>query len=499
MSKPPSRPSAFASRARGAAAVALAATIALSPLALPSSALARPAPESFADLAEGLLDAVVNISTSQNAPAAEKSVPKPKLPEGSPFEEFFDEFFNKGPGAQQPRARKQSSLGSGFVVDPAGIVVTNNHVIDGADEITVNFNDGSKLVAELVGKDAKTDLAVLRVKPPKPLKAVKFGDSDKLRVGDWVLAIGNPFGLGGSVSAGIVSARKRNINSGPYDNFIQTDAAINRGNSGGPLFNTDGDVVGINTAIISPSGGSIGIGFSVPASTAGPVVEQLLKYGETRRGWIGVRIQEVTDDIADSLGVKGPNKGALIAGVNDDGPAEKGGVQVGDVIVGFDGKPVKDVRELPRIVADTPIDREVEVKVVRKGKEESLKLKVGRLEEAETPKTAAAKSDDTAEEPQTTEALGLTLAPVSDALKSQFGLKPDAKGVVITDVKDGSKAEEKGIQAGDLLLEVAQEAIATPADVARRIDALKKDGKKSALLLLANKAGDVRFVAVSID
>ncbi|GLK80860.1 Do family serine endopeptidase [Methylopila turkensis] len=500
MSQTTARPQ-IASGARRALALALAATVAFAPLAV-APAAARAAPESFADLAEGLLDAVVNISTSQNAPAAqEKAVPKPDVPEGSPFEEFFDEFFNKrgGGGAPQQRQRKQSSLGSGFVVDPSGIVITNNHVIDGADEITVNFNDGSKLVAELVGKDTKTDIAVLRVKPPKPLKAVKFGDATALRVGDWVLAIGNPFGLGGSVSAGIVSARNRNINSGPYDNFIQTDAAINRGNSGGPLFNTAGEVVGINTAIISPSGGSIGIGFSVPSTTAQPVVDQLLQFGETRRGWIGVRIQEVTDEIAESLGVKGPNKGALIAGVNDEGPADKGGIEAGDVVLKFDGKTVKDVRDLPRIVADTPIDRDVDVVVLRKGKEETKKLKVGRLEEAADAKPAALKPGGPEEAPKTVQALGLTFSAVTDDLKGRFGLKPDAKGVVITDVAEGSKAQEKQIQPGDILVEVAQEAVETPADVSKRIEALKKDGKKTALLLLSNKAGDVRFVAVSLD
>ncbi|MFC3691906.1 DegQ family serine endoprotease [Chenggangzhangella methanolivorans] len=480
-----------------ATALALAAGLAFAPL---QPAVARPAPESFADLAEGIIDSVVNISTSQNAPAAaEKAVPSPQVPEGSPFEDFFDEFFNKrGDNGPKRPSRKQTSLGSGFVIDPNGIVVTNNHVIDGADEITVNFNDGSKLTAELVGKDQKTDMAVLRVKPPKPLKAVKFGDAEKLRVGDWVLAIGNPFGLGGSVSAGIVSARNRNINSGPYDNFIQTDAAINRGNSGGPLFNTDGDVVGINTAIISPSGGSIGIGFSVPSTIAKNVVDQILQFGETRRGWIGVRIQEVTDDIAESLGIKGPDKGALIAGVNDDGPAAKAGMQSGDVVLKFDGKPVRAMRDLPRIVADTVIDREVEVTVWRKDKEVTLKLKVGRLEETD-PKQAALKAPSPAEEPKTGAALGLSFTAITDELRLKFSLKPDAKGLVITKVDPGSKAQENQIQEGDLLVEVAQETVEKPADVTKRLDALKKEGKKTALLLLSGKQGDVRFVALSIE
>jgi serine protease Do len=491
----PTRTPAWLVRAVSAAFIAAA-------LALPAApAAARPAPDSFADLAEKLVDAVVNISTSQNAPAAaDKAVPAPRAPDGSPLDEFFDDFFNKkgGPGQSGP-SRKQSSLGSGFVVDPSGIVVTNNHVIEGADEITVNFNDGTKLVAELVGKDLKTDLAVLKVRAPRPLKAVSFGDAEKLRVGDWVLAIGNPFGLGGSVSAGIVSARNRNINSGPYDNFIQTDAAINRGNSGGPLFNMDGEVVGINTAIISPSGGSIGLGFSVPSTTAKVVVDQLLKYGETRRGWIGVRIQQVTDDVAESLGVSGPDRGALIAGVSENGPAAKGGVQTGDVVLKFDGRPVKEMRSLPRIVADSEIDKEVDVVVLRKRKEETLKLKVGLLQD-EPAKEAALKQPAAAEEPSLTgAALGLTFQALTDDLKAKYQLKPDAKGLVITEVQDGSKAQESAVKPGDVLVEVAQQPVASAAEVAARVDELKKDGKKTALLLLSNAKGDVRFVALPLD
>ncbi|MCL4170902.1 UNVERIFIED_CONTAM: hypothetical protein GTU68_030060, partial [Idotea baltica] len=316
----------------------------------------------------------------------------PEVPDGSPFQEFFEEFFNRqNPGEDQ--ARRVQSLGSGFVVDGTeGIIITNNHVIEGADEITANFNDGTKLKAEIIGTDEKTDLAVLKVEPEAPLKAVSLGDSDSIRVGDWVMAIGNPFGLGGTVTVGIVSARNRDINSGPYDNFIQTDASINRGNSGGPLFDMDGNVIGINTAIISPSGGSIGIGFAIPAKTATRVIEQLREFGETRRGWLGVRIQEVTDEIAESLGMD-EAMGALVAGVTDDGPAAKAKVEPGDVIVRFDGNEVETMRELPRMVAETAIGKDVEVIVLRKGEEVTISVTLERLEENEIEEASATTDD----------------------------------------------------------------------------------------------------------
>src|SRR6202140_3365861 len=354
-------------------------------------ALAR-GPDGIADVAEKVIDAVVNISTSQTVEAkgGEGRGAMPQLPPGSPFEEFFDDFFKnrRGPGAKggdkgtELQPRKTNSLGSGFIVDTSGIVVTNNHVIADADEINVIMNDGTKIKAELVGVDKKTDLAVLKFKPPKPLIAVKFGDSDKLRLGEWVIAIGNPFSLGGTVTAGIVSARNRDINLGPYDNYIQTDAAINRGNSGGPLFNLEGDVIGINTAIISPSGGSIGTGFAGPSKTVIAVIDQLRDFKEVRRGWLGVRIQQVTDEIADSLNVK-PARGALIAGIDEKGPAKPAGIEPGDVIVKFDGKDIKEMRDLPRIVADTPVGKDVDVTIVRKGKEEGKTVKLGRLEDGE--------------------------------------------------------------------------------------------------------------------
>ena len=367
------------------------ATVAAAAMVLPALSTASVArgPDGISDVAERVIDAVVNISTSQKVEA--RNTPMPQLPNDPQLDELFRDFFNRrgqnDPQNRERAPRRVNSLGSGFVIDASGIVVTNNHVIAEADEITVIFNDGTRLKAELVGKDQKTDLALLRVKPDKPLKAVKFGDSEKLRLGEWVIAIGNPFSLGGTVTAGIVSARNRDINSGPYDNYIQTDASINRGNSGGPLFNLEGEVVGVNTAIISPSGGSIGIGFAVPSKTALPVIDQLKQFGETRRGWLGVRIQQVTDEIAESLKIS-PARGALVAGVDDKGPAKPAGIEPGDVIIKFDGKDIKEMRDLPRVVADTPIGKQTPVTIIRKGKEETKTVTLGRLEDGE--KVAAA-------------------------------------------------------------------------------------------------------------
>ena len=379
-------------------------------------------------------------------------------------------------------------------------MVTNNHVISDADEVTVILNNGTRLKAEIIGRDTKIDLALLRVKPDKPLTAVKFGDSDKLRLGEWVIAIGNPFSLGGTVTAGIVSARGRDINSGPYDNYIQTDAAINRGNSGGPLFNLDGEVIGINTAIISPSGGSIGIGFAVPSKTASPVLDQLKNFGETRRGWLGVRIQQVTDDIAESLNIK-PARGALVAGIDEKGPAKPAGIEAGDVIVKFDGKDIKEMRDLPRVVADTPVGKDVEVVVVRKGKEEKKIVKLGRLEDGEKQAALTPPKKDTDQQEKTVvqKTLGLELANMSDTLRQRYKIKNSVNGVVITGVDNNSNAAEKRLSAGDTIVEIAQEPVATAAEVQKRIDQLKKDGRKSALLLVANVDGDVRFVALALN
>jgi serine protease Do len=378
-------------------------------------------------------------------------------------------------------------------------VVTNNHVIADADEINVIMNDGDKFKAEIVGIDKKTDLAVLKFKPTKPLTAVKFGDSDKLRLGEWVIAIGNPFSLGGTVTAGIVSARNRDISQGPYDNYIQTDAAINRGNSGGPLFNLDGEVIGVNTLIISPSGGSIGIGFAVPSKTVASVVDALRQYGELRRGWLGVRIQPVTDEIAESLNIK-PARGALIAGVDDKGPAKPAGIEPGDVVIKFDGKDIKEPKDLSRVVADTSVGKEVEVVIIRKGQEETRKVTLGKLDDGEKAQPASARGkDEPVEKPVTQKALGLDLATLSKDLRGRYKIKDSVKGVIITNVDASSDAAEKRLSAGDVIVEVAQEAVSNAADVKKRIDAVKKDGKKSILLLVSNAEGELRFVALSLQ
>jgi serine protease Do len=484
-----------------AAIAALAAAI----IILPARPAAARGPENIADVAEQVIDAVVNVSTSQTVDPRISNLPD--LPPGSPMEKFFNDFFKhrhgQGGGDDDPdtEPHRVNSLGSGFIIDPSGLIVTNNHVIADADEINVILNDGTKLKAELVGKDSKSDIALLRVHPDKPLHAVKFGDSDKLRLGEWVIAIGNPFSLGGTVTAGIVSARNRDINSGPYDNYIQTDAAINRGNSGGPLFNLDGDVIGINTAIISPSGGSIGIGFSIPSDSAIPVIDQLQKYGEARRGWLGVRIQEVTDDLAESLSVS-PARGALIAGVDDKGPAKPAGLQPGDVVVKFDGHDIKEMHDLPRIVADTPVGKDVDVVVIRKGKEETHQVKVGRLRDSEKVAEAEPKKDAAPEQKSVVQkTLGLELSSLTADVRKKFKIRDEVKGVVVTglDPSANNAAPDKHLSPGDVIVQVQYQAVGTPADLQKRVDDLKAQGKKVAVLLVSTGDGETRFVALDLN
>ena len=451
------------------------------------------APDSFADLASQVSPSVVNITTSSMVSSATEG--SPMVPPGSPFEDFFKDFMDKnGQGGDQPQ--RQEALGSGFVVSADGFIVTNNHVIEGADEINVEFFDGKKLVAKLIGTDLKTDIAVLKVEAPEKLPFVAFGDSDKMRVGDWVMAMGNPLGQGFSVSAGIVSARGREL-SGTYDDFLQTDAAINKGNSGGPLFNMEGQVVGVNTAILSPSGGSIGIGFSMASNVVAKVVDQLEKFGETRRGWLGVKIQDVTPDVADAMGLAVQN-GALITDVPD-GPAKDAGLLSGDVITRFGGKEIRDVRDLTRTVADSPIGEEVPVLVLRNGKETTVAVKLGRREEAEAQsESKETKPTETPAKPKESTLLGLTVLQMTQDVAKSLNLPEGSTGLAITAVDAASDAQSKGLAAGDVIVEAGQQKVATVADLEARISEAKDQGRKS-LLLLIRREGDPRFVALSLE
>jgi serine protease Do len=439
----------------------------------------------------------------------------PQFPPGSPFEEFFKDFMDKqmqggddegGDAPPQHKAipRKATSLGSGFVIDPEGLIVTNNHVIAEADEIHVIFHDNSDMKAEIVGRDTKLDIALLRVKTTKKLTAVSFGDSDVARVGDWVLAIGNPFGLGGTVTAGIISARARDINAGPYDDFIQTDASINRGNSGGPLFNLKGEVIGINTAIFSPSGGSVGIGFSIPSSLAKPVVDQLKKFGRTKRGWLGVRIQTVTPEIAESLGLKGEPRGALVAGVTPKGPAESAKIEPGDIILKFAGKDLSDMRRLPRLVAETPIGSDADIVVFRKGAEKNMKVKIAQLEEAEDKNLIPGdkeepKGKDKDKPVGTVKSLGMTLSPITPLLRQKHEIGDEVRnGAIVTAVDPAANAAEMGMRVGDVVTEASQDPIKSVDDLVAKIEKAKAEKKKS-ILLLVYRAGDLRFVALKLE
>lgn len=453
---------------------------------------ARGAPESFADLAEQISPAVVNITTSSVVAAATDGGDVPQLPEGSPFQDFFDEFMNPEGGDGEPR--RSEALGSGFVISEDGYIVTNNHVIEGADDIEIEFFSGNRLKAKLVGTDPKTDIAVLKVESDTPLPFVSFGDSNLMRVGDWVVAMGNPLGQGFSVSAGIVSARNRAL-SGTYDDYIQTDAAINRGNSGGPLFNMDGQVIGVNTAILSPTGGSIGIGFSMASNVVTKVVDQLREFGETRRGWLGVRIQDVTPDVAEAMGL-GDVVGALITDVPD-GPAKDAGLLASDVITSFDGASVANVRDLTRRVADAPVGEAVKVVVLRDGKSMTLDVTLGRREEAEGD--AATEGDAPAmEEPAEAQLLGLTVAPLDDAQAEALGLAAGSEGLVITKVEATSEAYTKGLREGDVITEAGQQKVTAIADLESRLTEAKEAGRKS-ILLLIRRGGDPRFVALSVE
>ncbi|MHA6344745.1 DegQ family serine endoprotease [Roseivivax sp. CAU 1761] len=460
-------------------------------LILAQAALVRAqnAPSSFAPLVDRISPAVVNITTSTNV--AGQTGPQGIVPEGSPFEEFFREFRDRNNGPDE-QMRRSSALGSGFVISEDGYVVTNNHVIANADEIVIEFFSGVELDAEVVGTDEKTDIALLKVEADSPLPFVSFGDSDAIRVGDWVMAMGNPLGQGFSVSAGIVSARGRAL-SGSYDDYIQTDAAINRGNSGGPLFNMDGDVIGVNTAILSPTGGSIGIGFAMSANVVTRVIDQLQEFGETRRGWLGVSIQDVTPDMAEALGLK-EARGALVTDVPV-GPASEAGIESGDVIVNFDGREVIDTRSLVRQVGNTEVGKTVRVVVNREGKTETFRVTLGRREEAEA--AAFPEMEPEAEEPSSADVLGMTLSPLTSELRQQFSIGENVRGLVVTGIDETSEAWEKGLRPGDVIAEAGQAEIQSVTELQAKIDEAREAGRKS-LLLLIRREGNPRFVAVGL-
>jgi serine protease Do len=460
-------------------------------------AIAAARPQGFADLAEKLSPMVVNISTSQTL---RRPAQAQQPPDGSQNDDFFRNFLNR-----DNRPRRVQSLGSGFIIDQAGYVVTNNHVIDGADEITVILSDTTSLTAKLVGKDDKTDLALLKIESKTPLTVSKFGDSDKARVGELVMAIGDPFGLGGTVTTGIISARNRDINSGPYDDFIQTDASINRGNSGGPLFNMDGEVIGVNSAIYSPTGGSVGIGFAIPSNAAKRVIEQLKASGLIARGWIGVRIQAVSDEIAQSVGMDRA-RGAMIAGVTTDGPAAKAGMQNGDIVINFDGKPVADSRALPRLVADTDVGKAVEIEVLRKGQPRKLPITIEKL--VEETQVASADSRPAPGNNQPAPAtpapagpqivnLGMTLAPITGESRRRYKLNDTVAGAVVTDVDMDSPAGQKNIRSGDVITEVAQTKVTSPEEVSAKLAEEKSAGRKVVLIQIS-RGGELTFIGVRI-
>ncbi len=480
--------SAGACRAQAVAGLVAAALIVLQA----GAAAARSVPESFADLVEELAPAVINISVSTALPAVER----PDLPEGmpwegTPFEDMFREFFERqNPG---PRMRPNSAIGAGFLISADGHIVTNNHVIENAERIVVEFRDGTRMDASVTGIDPKTDIALLKVDAAGPLPFVEFGDSDEARVGDWVLAIGNPLGQSFSVSAGIISARGRAL-QGAYDDYIQTDAAINRGNSGGPLFNLEGEVIGVNTVIMTPTGGSIGLGFSMASNVVGPVVDQLLDYGETRRGWLGVMIQDVDAELSEALGIGEP-RGALVSDVPE-GPAASAGIRPGDVIVGFDGKEIANTRELVRLVGQSDVGVTVPVLVSRDGEEMTIHVSLGRREDAERDQLVPAALPQDVPEPDMS--LGMKLSLIDDELREDFGFDSGVEGVVVTEVSPDSEAFSKGVREGDLIAEVGQSEIRVPKDVARAVSESLESGQKS-ILLLVQREGSPRYVGLSIE
>ncbi len=482
----PQRPVGAVFRALTAVVLGLAMLVATS-----LAAAAQRAPDTFADLVDQVANSVVNITTNTTITAAERGPNS-----GNPLEDFFEEFRRRGPDGQElpvpPRSRQGSALGSGFVISEDGYIVTNNHVIENADEIMIEFYSGEDLPAELIGTDPNTDIALLKVDAPEALAFVPFGDSNAMRTGDWVMAMGNPLGQGFSVSSGIVSAREREL-QGAYDDYIQTDAAINRGNSGGPLFNMDGEVIGVNTAILSPNGGSIGIGFAMSSNVVKRVVDQLQEFGETRRGWLGVRIQDVDETLADALGLE-EARGALVTDVPE-GPAKEAGVEARDVILTFDGTEITDTRQLVRTVGNAPIDSAVQLVVFRDGETKTLLVTLGRREDPERTVPASMSGVET---PSEMELMGLTVSTLTDDLRAELGLDDAASGLVVTDVDPESEAFDKGLRPGDVIEEAGQVSVTSVAGFEERLEEARDAGQKSFLLLI-RRGEDARFVALPLD
>jgi serine protease Do len=534
MSQPMNSPSP--TRARRwryyAFAAVLAAGIAAGPLAIRyQGAIAETAPTpqtaaalpSLAPLVKKVLSAVVNVSATEKGDSVamggdsdndqdqdqdqnqnqnqDQNTGPGQGPTGqnSPFDEMLRRFFEQqmpGMGNQTPHNLERVALGSGFIIDPDGYIVTNNHVVNNADKVTVIFQDDSRHTAKVVGRDTKTDLALLKIKADKPLPFVSWGDSNVAQVGDWVLAVGNPFGLGGTVSSGIISARGRDIHAGPYDDFLQLDASINRGNSGGPTFNLNGEVIGINTAIYSPNGGSVGIGFAIPSSLAKPVIDQLKAHGKVQRGWLGVQIQEVTPEIAKNLGLPKP-EGALVADVTDDSPAAKAGFHQGDVIVSFNGHDIHHVRDLPIIVAETPVGEKSAVKIWRKDGEVTINATI-----AEMPNNVKManleRGGSTESEPQHASALGLKLSALDQDSRVKFHVGKNIKGVLVTNVAEDSAFAREGLQQGDVIQQIDQQPVTSPHEAAKKLEAARANKSKSVLLLI-NRNGSNAYVAVSMN
>jgi serine protease Do len=505
-------------RFMSALAAATALSLTLSPLAVAQTA----APEqpgivqlpSLAPLVKKVLPAVVNVSVSMKADAGDEdedsdndndndngpdqmAPPRRGSPQ-SPFDEFLRRFFeqqqgNRGGGAPQ-RPVERMALGSGFIIDPSGYIVTNNHVVENADKVTVIFQDDSKHVAKVVGRDVKTDLALIKIDAPQPLPYVQWGDSNAEQVGDWVLAVGNPFGLGGTVSSGIISARGRDIHSGPYDDFLQIDASINRGNSGGPTFSLDGRVIGINTAIYSPNGGSVGIGFAIPSALAKPVIDQIREHGKVERGWLGVQIQQVTPDLAKSLGLPKP-EGALVADVTPGGPAAKIGIKQGDVILSYDGHSIDKMRDLPLAVAETTVGQKAPVKLWREGHDATLEPVIAAM--PDHPEQMARNEAAEPAKPQAATAMGLKLSPLTADLRRELNVPKSVKGVVVTAVAESSPLAQLGLAPGDVIQAINQESVNAPKDVSAKLEAMRKGGGQN-LLLLINRHGVNQYVALTV-